>query len=581
MRISLTRMISFDKHSFNGFGHIAAVIVGLVVIVFLSRSLNPFSQQFFSQGHDETQAARVMAFTDNLRHSQVPPRMAPDFAFGFGYPIFNFYAPTAYWIAGLIHLFIPDIVVVLKLVYILPLLVAYYFMFRFLRTQFSLWPAFLGASLYVTSIYFGTDIFVRTNLAETWFLAFAPLSLFVLHTNAVMKNRWIFLVTTITLSLCLTVHNILSVLWIPVLVVYLLLLPNKKKNGISLALAFLLAAAFFVPLIAESKLVYLSDIAGKTDFHRHFLCPDQLWKSPWGYGGSNPDCADDGMSFMVGKPQLLMALFGLLMGFFWKGPHRRFWIFFFVLTLGSLLSTTYWSAFFWDLLSPITSMIQFPWRLIAFSLVGSAYMAAYFWEHAPIPLKTIATIVIIFGSLLINGKYFTQPLITAEAYKEKFVHETYVARKVVYQMPEYIPRTADYAAWKKYDISSKTGVDLPVSEYATAFLSSTQSAAFVTTKNDTYVKTVQVLSPQTITANVLYFPYWRFSIDSAVVQPTTFDALGRPLFVFTKPGTLTVSYQQTAVEMVGNIISLVTFIGLIGYTGLFGKLWTALTAQRN
>lgn len=144
-------------------------------------------------------------------------------------------------------------------------------------------------------------------------------------------------------------------------------------------------------------------------------------------------------------------------------------------------------------------------------------------------------------------------------------------------MPEYLSRTADYAVWKRYDTTIKGGIELPYAEYSTPFLTSGGITDINVIKNEPYKKVVQVVHPQTITVNVLTFPYWRYLIDDQVAQPTTIDALGRPQFTFTQPGTLVVYYQQTLLEMIGNIISLTTVACLGGYLMMGKKLITPRT----
>ena len=82
---------------------IVFVIVLLLIIFFLGRNLNPFSSTMFTF-HDSTQPARVQQFVLNLKTLKIPPRIAPDFSFKLGFPVFNFYAHFSYWLTVLINL---------------------------------------------------------------------------------------------------------------------------------------------------------------------------------------------------------------------------------------------------------------------------------------------------------------------------------------------------------------------------------------------------------------------------------------------------------------------------------------------
>jgi hypothetical protein len=67
-----------------------------------------------------------------------------------------------------------------------------------------------------------------------------------------------------------------------------------------------------LPVIFERGLVQAESIARLTIYSDHFLTLKQLWHSPWGYGGSAKVGEVDGMSFMLGKFQLMLAGLSLI-----------------------------------------------------------------------------------------------------------------------------------------------------------------------------------------------------------------------------------------------------------------------------
>ncbi|MBI3366080.1 hypothetical protein HY041_00430, partial [Candidatus Roizmanbacteria bacterium] len=256
-------------------------IIFVFIVFFFGRNLNPFSNSMFTF-HDETQPARIEQFVLDLKNLQIPPRFAPDFSFKLGYPVFNFYAPTSYWITSI-----------------------FYFDFFFF---------FTGEDLYISSLYYPLDIFVRGNLGEVWFLALFPLGLFFLVKNAKKPSRFIFFATVIGLFLLFTAHNLLSTMAIMICLFFILLLPHKKINSCAFIFSLLLAGYFFLPLLLENHLTYAKEIATATKYWQHFVCPQQLWQSPWGFGGSTAGCTD-GMSFKIGKMQLVLGGLGMLLFF--------------------------------------------------------------------------------------------------------------------------------------------------------------------------------------------------------------------------------------------------------------------------
>lgn len=520
--------------------------VFLLIIAFYGRSLNPFSDTMFVF-HDETQPARIQQFILNLKNLQIPPRVAQDFSFGLRYPVFNFYAPASYWITSLFSLTGIDIVSALKLSLLLSIIVGFIAMYLFLKEYFDFFPSLTGAVFYVSSLYYPLDIFIRGNLGEVWFLALFPLSLFFLEKNAKKPSQISFFILVIVLSLLFTVHNLLSMVSILIVFGFIVLRNNKKINFSAFILGLLLSSYFILPLIMENRLTYATYVATQTNYADHFVCPYQLWQSPWGYGGSIKGC-NDGMSFKIGKLQLIFALMGIVIFIksFQRLNHNKHKknlylipsIFYLFLTVFSLFMTTYLSKPIWDLFSPILSLFQFPWRFIAFSLLGLAFFAGYFFHNVKFPFKNTFQILLILFVIGITAKYFTGKFLSKSVFEEKFLSQEYIEKKAAFQIPEYLPRTADYETWRRYEkIPFKMGA-----------------------------------------INIHYFPFWNIKVNGKTIIPTQFDELGRPMMKIEKgaAATIQVVYQETPVEKLGNFITLLTFAVLLSIIKS-KKLWKRLT----
>ena len=442
----------------------------ILIIVFLGRNLNPFSSRMF-QFHDETQPARVQQFTSNLKRLEIPPRVAYDFDQKKGYPVFNFYSPFAYWVTSFINLTGLSIIVSLKLSFLLALLTAFLGTFLFFRLVFDFYPALLGGIFYVTSLYFPVDIFVRGNLAEIWFLALLPLGFYFILLNSQKPNKLTFFFGTLILSFIFTSHNIYSLISIPIIIIFSFLLKNKRQNLLMLGSSLLLTAYFWLPALTEMKYTIAKEMAAKTNFHDHFLCWWQLWQSPWGFGGSTAGCIEDGISFMIGKIQIIFFVLGSAFFAFnyfkcHSRPHsgtgssgnpeqkaldprfhgndkhvqiRLILLYFVVSTILLLFLTTYQSQFIWNFFSPLMSVIQFPWRFIGISLLGIVFLSSYFFQKLKIPLKNFFTIFIIISVLIINGKHFYGKEINNNTFEKKYLSQEYIQNKAALAIPEYFP----------------------------------------------------------------------------------------------------------------------------------------------
>lgn len=426
----------------------------LSIVLFLGRNLNPFSSQMFTF-HDSTQPVRIQQFVLNLKQLKIPPRVAPDFSYGLGFPVFNFYAPFSYWLTSGINLIGFDIISSLKLSFLLAIVLGFFGCFLFLKSFFDFLPSLLGGILYITSLYIPLNVFVRGNLAEIWFLALFPLGFLFIYKNSLKNNKITLVVTSIVLSFLLTSHNIFSLVSLPVIFIFIFLLKNKKQNILSLAIALLLTAYFWLPALTEMKYTWAKEVATLTNFNDHFLCPNQLWQSNWGFGGSTKGCINDGMSFKIGKGQTIFFILGILLfiykTFIKKNRINKLFLFFLFYSLFFIFLTLYQSKPLWELLSPLLSIVQFPWRFIGPSLVGVAFFSAYFFHHLKIPLKNILIVIVLVTAVVINGRYFYGQEMKKDLFEGKFLSQEYIEKKAAYAVAEYLPKTIDYQYWRSLE----------------------------------------------------------------------------------------------------------------------------------
>jgi hypothetical protein len=424
----------------------------LVIILFLGRNLNPFSPQMFTF-HDSTQPVRIQQFVKELKSFHFPPRVAPDMNYGLGYPVFNFYAPSSYWITSIFNLIGFDVVSSLKLSFLLALVVAFFGSYLFLKNYFEFIPSLLGGFLYITSLYFPLNIFVRGNLAEIWFLSFFPLTLFFVYRNSQGFDNKIFVGSSVILSILITSHNILSLVSLPFILIFMMIIKNKRQNFLAFGIALLLSTYFWLPVFTEMKFTWAREVASLTNYRDHFLCPEQLWQSSWGYGGSIKGCINDGMSFMIGKLQLTFFGLGVVM-FLWKrfqNKIKKVILFMLVLTLLHILLTLYQSQFLWELLSPISSIVQFPWRLIGPPLLGMSFFSTYYFNNLKIPFRNMFMTIILVVLLIVNGKYFIGQQMTKKEFENKFLSQIYTEKKAAYAVAEYLPKSIDYKYWRSLE----------------------------------------------------------------------------------------------------------------------------------
>src|SRR3989344_2215593 len=267
--------------------------LNLFLYFFLSVfSILPFFSPGFFTVHDDTQVARVFEMGKSLNDGMFPVRWVQDLGYGYGYPIFNFYAPLPYYVGGFLTLIGFDSLVATKIIFALALILSGVSMFVLVKEFFGKSPALVSSVVY---LYFPYA-----------FLPLVFLSLFKIHYNSKI-SRFYLILGALSIAAVVISHNLSAfMLFIFIFLFIVLSLFTKKERKrlvfsylFILLTAFLLSAFYSLPALFEMKYTnVLSQVGGGSHYADHFICPSQLWNSAWGFGGSAPTCVD-GMSFKL------------------------------------------------------------------------------------------------------------------------------------------------------------------------------------------------------------------------------------------------------------------------------------------
>lgn len=402
------------------------LILLLIITIPLFASL---LNNFYFPMHDDQHIARLYLLDNAIHQGYYFPRWVDMLGFSFGYPLFNFYPPFIYYLAELFRLVGFSLVWSIKLMIITGFLLSALGMFLFARKKIGLWGGLLAATLYSYSFYHAVLVYVRGAFAEFFTLAILP---FVFLT---FENLWEepktknFLFFAIALALLIITHPLIAFPTLFFLAVFTLFFLSKKlpkkiesliKAIVGTALGLGLAAFFWLPSLTERKYTLLDRIfpTELSYYQLHFVCPQQLLYSLWGYGGSISGCAD-GMTFQLGKIHIFLFLLALVTATVYfihkKKPDRNLSFFFLygIFALFAIFMTTEYSQSIWQTISYF-QYLQFPWRFLSFASFFLSLAAAfniYFllklfsknrWEN----LIVICTLVIIFFTAGYYQKYF-------------------------------------------------------------------------------------------------------------------------------------------------------------------------------
>jgi len=230
---------------------------GLFVVLILSFwAIQPFFISGFFPMHDDVQVARVFEMKKVLQNGVFPVRSVPDLGYGYGYPIFNFYAPLSYYVGSAFMFLGFDALIGTKLMMALGVILAGIFMYFLARKFFGELGGIVSGLFYLYAPFHAVDIYVRGDVAEFWAYAFIPLAFLGIYKRNI-------LIGAIGFAAIILSHNLTAMMVTPFLLIVILLncyiaLGNKKSfivnpSSLILFLSLALSAFYWVPALLEMK----------------------------------------------------------------------------------------------------------------------------------------------------------------------------------------------------------------------------------------------------------------------------------------------------------------------------------------
>ncbi len=551
---------------------------GLFLVICLSYwAMQPLFTPGFFPIHDNTQVARVYEMGKSLKDGMFPVRWVSDLGYGYGYPIFNFYAPLAYYVGGSLMLLGVDVLAATKAMIGIGVILAGVFMYFFAREFWGEMGGVVAAFFYVYAPYHAVQIYVRGAVGELWGYAFIPLLFYGVHSAVYKTEKWRWIVVgAIGFSGIMLSHNLTAIMVFPFLFIVALFcswIAYKTKElhtiryGVyAVILGLLLSAFYWIPAIFEMQYTNVqSQVGGGADFRDHFVCIQQLWYSNWGYGGSIPGCID-GLSFKIGKLHIIFSLLSFIGTFIFlkKEKSKRETIFLSMLLLFfSLVLTLEISRVFWEKIS-VMAYLQYPWRFLTFASFFSSFLAGaavYIFFHAskqyvqkyPAPLLFVSIGIILIPLFSLYGKYF-QPQTILSKTTQDYTNEIALKWVASKTSDEYMPK--DFAKPKSQkEIMSKNriqGLGITVLSYKEK---TQEITARVHAKEDTI-----------LTLRVAEFPAWKVMLDNKQISLIKVKN-GIDISFPQGEHLLQATFKQTPIEKSGNVISLigvgVVLVGII------------------
>lgn len=327
---------------------------------------------------DDLQAFRLYEMDKCFQDLQIPCRWVPDAGYQYGYPQFNYYPPSVYYLGEIFHLFGFQFIDAVKLLFILGFLGSSLTMFLLLKTLTKPWPAFVGTALYTYVPYKAVEVYVRGAMSEFWSLVIFPFVFWSAY-QLIKKGKIKYIGWSgISLGLLLITHNLMSLIFLPLVGVWCLILIYQNKSWRSVVPLFFsgllglgLAAFFTFPVLVEKPYAHLETLlGGYFDYRQHFVDLYQLFiTNHWGYGSSVLGPGDD-LALSTGIIQWVFALIAIILGYVSFKKNKKISILIFILSAVEILVLFIMhqrSSFIWSVLPPL-EYLQFPWRFMAVSI---------------------------------------------------------------------------------------------------------------------------------------------------------------------------------------------------------------------
>ncbi len=409
---------------------------------------------------------------------------------------------------------------------------------------------------------------------EAWALIFFPMILWTSYRLLIERKKvktWIIALAFSWTGLLLS-HNLMVMIFTPVFAVWCFMFWIKDKNlkkvwnlitsGI---IALGLSAFFTLPAVLEQKYIHVDTLTkGYYEFIAHFATINQLLFSRfWGYGPSIWG-EGDGMPFQIGHVHWILSLvilvFVVRVFLKKKKLDTQFSVILFSLLFGwfALFMAHVRSTPIWQAIGPL-AFVQFPWRFLTLSTFAFSFIAGSMvlllkpfgklWIYVT---GFLAIFLIIFNwNYFLPDKGHMGPLTD----EEKFAAAAWDLQRTAVIF-DYLPKAA---IMNPKDPPKSLGELMEGKATITDEKQGTNWGSF----------NINVDSEKSVVRIGIYqFPNWVTTLDGKKIEnyvPKT-EAWGR-MYIDIPKGSHMVSLRlmNTPIRTFSNTLSLVTWLGMIGY----------------
>jgi len=519
---------------------------------------------YFSM-HDDTQPARVIEMKRAMEQGQFPVRMVRNLGYGYGYPLYEFYAPLPYYIGAIAHVVGYDLLSATKIMMGIGMACAGFSMFALGYYVWGTLGGIIGATMYMFFPYHAVQLYVRGAVGELYAYIFLPLIILgcIMIRNDRSRKHGLFVLLA-SLSGIIISHTIYGYIAIGFCIAYIIFLIFQllfKKSGSSAQLRYTifavvfaldLTAFFWLPAVFEMDITAVRKVigSGAANFNDHYVCFSQFWHSQWGFGGSARGC-EDGMSFELGKIHILIFFLSIFW-FYLKYLLLKRYSFVFYIAVGlvgiGIFLMLPVSAWIWKVI-PGAGFIQYPWRLLPIVAVGFSLISGIFFAGSTKKISSAVLLCMMVGVIFVNSeKFYGQyPKNVSVNLLESDEDIRWRVSKI---SDEYLPK----------DFISPTSQN----DVARSLVSSAAPIEIQIQQDDAHRFRMVVTSDSTqkIRINRAYFPGFSYTANGKKIIPNIVNGLVE-MVLFEGSTTLEGQLKDTSIRRFANVLSIGTVLSLI------------------
>ncbi len=533
----------------------ALTLIGLALIV-------PVIFSGYIYGHDVFwHVTWGRLFAEQLGSGDLYPRWLMDANAGLGSPVFYFYPPLPFYVAGLLKLLLPStwsFWYSLGLSASLGLAISGLTAYLWLRKIATPNAALFAAVVYMVLPYhLRIDFYQRFAFAEFWAFAWVPLILYFTH-EITRGNRRAILGVAVSYALLVMTHPLTTLVFSGVPLCYALWMAERGKRVTALILTSMamllgagLSAFFLFPAVTTQDLVPLGNI---------FSTSHDFFKSKFLFYGPSAESEDLKVLWRQMLQALTItvaiALCAWIAGRVQKNTRTRseatFWALIVALTV---FMTHPLSEPVWRII-PKHGFIQFPWRILTITTLATSALLAIALSSLKKPYTYRQTIPMMLAAVLITSQLVSGLKIinlkpVAELEMVGIVQTGFITA-------EYRPRWVPDELY----INEKSLTDLGRQDKA--MLLNGAGTARVLEWNHARVKVETHADREAVLQlRQFYYPGWTATLseqrEPLSIQPGLANGL---LTVKIPAGQHQISLQRVALkeEVIGRIISLVSLV---------------------